>query len=282
MRELATVTVLLVALGTSCSSDVKNPCSAQDVLNALTAMLRTGNTEDLDAITLRFSDLDSNLDNAEAAAEFDAALVASNRADIKKVVQRYGALRVRAVKLGTTELGVHLEGTEYFVDRIRNSVVTVDPSGAEIIVASLVRGRGCWRLENFGLGVRGLEPPPEAVRSSEAPTARPSRFHLFTDSDYCTGVTIYRSPSHHAEIGTLIEGYRYYRDPNSGRVFEAILLQSLATGHVRGIWMSRDQLAATYVDDADRALQKCTWSTREEEASPLTDETPAALPRKEE
>lgn len=256
-----------------------NSCSAQDVLNDLAGMLRSGDTRHLDTLSLRFGDLEPNPDNRRAAAEFDAAVLASNRTDIMHARQRYRPVSIRSVKLGTMERHVRIEGTEFFVDRIRNSAIVVDPGGTSITVASLARGSGCWRLENFGLGVRGLEPPSEQVQSRKTPGPKTSGFRLFSASDYCIGATIYRLPSGDAEIGTLIESYRNYRDPKSGRVFEAVLLQSLATGHVRGLWMSPKQLARTYVDGADRALQKCSWSTREEEVSPLADETPADAPR---
>jgi len=280
-RSLVLGAVIAVACnaGPASNQTMNEPCTADEVLNEIAKVLVSGDTSHVGTFSLRVQDLmgsSDHVDSRKAAAAFDESVARQNTADLS--VERYRGMQIRGVKPGTVETHVHVEGTEFFVDRIYNSeILLAQPAGTvTVIVDGLAKGRRCWKLEHFGTGVARMQLPNPVVSMQQRRIRNPegTGFRKFSTDDFCSGLAVYRSPSQDAKIGTLVEGYRRYRDPKSGRLLEAVLLQSLATGHVRGIWMSQQQLLETYVNRSDHHLQDCSWSVREKEVSPLPDETP--------
>lgn len=249
------------------------------MLGEVAQVLQSGDMARVSSFSLRLKDLmvsPAHVDSPEAIAAFDDSVARQNTTDLS--ISRYRRLKINAIKPGPIETHVHVEGTEFYVDRMRDSQISYDQNGREITasVMSLVRNGGCWKLEHFGNGTAAMpNPQPTATTQRRIRNPEGTGFREFSNDDFCRGLAVYRSPSQDAKIGTLVEGYRRYRDPQSGRLLEAVLLQSLATGHVSGIWMSQQQLLQTYVNRSDHHLQDCSWSVRDKEVSPLPDETPA-------
>ena len=288
--------LILLALGNcrqatpASSTTVNQPCRAEDVLHTLGQIVASGKMSSLPRVILQFAELEARPEmarsrgrHAGAAGEFDTQVLQAASSAIADIRKRHSSLILKASRLGDKSEQVHLEGTEFFADRIEDSALVFNEGGREtrIGVASLIRLNECWKLEHFGTGV--IPPPHERTpqrqrKSVEKPGA--SGFRQFAPTDYCTGLSVYRTPDVSEQVGTLVEGYRRYRDPKSGKVFQAVMVSSLATGHVTGIWMSPNQLSQLFVDRADTALHDCAWSVRDKNVvSPLPDETPALAPQ---
>lgn len=260
-----------------------SPCSAEEVLEVIASSIESVDVDRVSAINAHLRDFQPSPDENELAraaeVAFNAELLKENADAIRSVAEKHNSLKMKAVKPGTIEENVHVEGTETFVDRMRDSEIVFSRSGQLVVisVASLVRRGSCWRLEHFGTGkAGGIIPPSEQSQRRVPANAKQmgpkTGFRTFSTSDFCEGLTIYRSPSEAEKIGSLVEGFRKYRDPASGKVFEAVLVQSLATGHVKGIWLSHPQLMKTFVKRDDDANRICGWSVRDEEVLPLPEE----------
>ncbi|HUF10765.1 MAG TPA: hypothetical protein VMO47_15705 [Rhodothermales bacterium] len=282
MRLVLAVTAVLIL---SCSSDRATDrsgaaaCSADEVLHEIARIVEARDLELLSAITLRLKDLYADdAGDPPQRDNFDAAILKQNISALASLLNAHQRLQLKSVRTGKIESHVHVEGTEVFVDRMPHSEIVFDKAGTEIRVrVSLIKAHECWKLEYLGPGTLSMTMTPGDEKASQGRRIRDREgtgFRHFLSDDFCTGLTIYRSPWEGDKIGTLVEGYKRYRDPRSGDVIEAVLLQSLAAGHVQGIWMSRNQLTSTYVNRADIALQDCSWSVREDEVSPLPEETP--------
>jgi hypothetical protein len=254
-------------------------CSADEVLRAISAVLTTGDERALREVTLRADDLvpreTANSDAARTVREkFDRETLEDVTSAVIRMKNRYRGLRLLRVERGIIDRHVKIEGIDLTVDQMRNSKIVFERDGKEVVlrVAILVSTGSCWKIEHLGTGI---------ADNAREHTLRPPEgtgFRRFAH-DFCSGLAIYASPAAESKIGVLVEGYRKYRDPKTRRVFETVLLRSLSTGHVRGVWMSLEQLAATYVNRSDHAIEDCKWSTRDEEVAPLMDETLAKAPR---
>ena len=285
MRSAATVAILSCVL-LSCyarSKELPEPCSANDVLRLIGTALASGDASVLRPVILRADDLfpqngDSNRVGAQQRKNFDSESLQNVVTAVNALVPRYRGARVQRVQMGTIDRRVTVEGMDIVIDRMKDGSIVFERDGRETTfsVADLISPNGCWKIEHLGTGV--AEPAHDVPHARSLRPPGGTGFRRFAN-DFCTGLSVYSTPNDGSKIGSLIEGYRKYRDPQTKRVYEAVLLQSLATGHVRGVWLNLEQLANTFVDRSDHALQDCKWSTREEEVSPLPEESPAAVPR---
>lgn len=280
LKAVVMLSVVMFACYAGPKEDGRNACSPNDVLRLIGNALATGDTSALRPVILRASDLIPRKTSGPAddhvRQEFDQETLQDVAGAVSAMSTRYKGSQVQRVEPGVIDRRVAVEGMDIIVDRMRDGRIVFVRDGQEttFTVAALISAGGCWKIEHLGTGVADSAGAPHG-RSLRPPEK--SGFRPFTN-DFCTGLAIYAAPRRDLKIGSLVEGYRKYRDPKTNRVYETVLLQSLATGHVRGIWMNFQQLASTYVDRSDHALQDCKWSTREEEVSPLPDETPAPVP----
>lgn len=261
-------------------------CSPEEVLRNLGIGIVTGDEHNLGQLALGLSDLipahaDDSPDDTEARKDFDSAIEQDLLSAVRTLSGRYRGFQVSRVKAGSISRQVRIEGMDIFVDEIRDSRIVLEQEGKEVVVtvANLIEAGGCWKVEHFGTGAAGWAGgglPSGSDRRTRPPEG--TGFRRFA-RDFCTGLGIYASEDSKTKVGVLVEGYRAYRDPGSGRLFEAVRLRSLATGHVQGVWMSLEQLTSTYVDRRDHALQDCAWSVREQQVEPLPEEVPAVVPK---
>ena len=169
----------------------QNHCTPEEVWRALAQVLVSGDMKALAPLTFRFSDFVQPASGDEQAGrDFDSATLRQNSDQVAAVRQHYGGnLRLRDVKPGRLQRNAHVEGTEFFIDRIDDSELLFEKDGREVVVvvSVMMKSRtGCWRLEGFGSGNRpqpGLE-HPQPFPHADAPAG--TGFSPFQPQHRCT------------------------------------------------------------------------------------------------
>lgn len=191
---------------------------------------------------------------------------------------RLHAPQLKEVIVGSRSDRANIHGM-LFVDVIRDSELVFTDRGerVRIPVDSLWRVGDCWKLESIGYsamkeGMRSERPNHEKRNKPEESSRR--GFRRVTQRDFCTALIIYDSPEPGNPIGSLIEGYRKYKDDRHSSPTYAVMVKTYINDEIRARWMTPEQLSRSYLRTDDPALSHCSWSERDQEVRPLADEIP--------
>lgn len=128
---------------------------------------------------------------------------------------------------------------------------------------------------------------PRSVRSRRRVAERTIRhirfpkgaehYRLLADSDFCGELALFEKPDPDTMIGTVLEGARFYMNPQTGEQFRAVSVLTLVNGSRVDRWYRRDQLVGhVFVFRSDPRLKECGyWLEEEKPVRPLPTEIPA-------